>query len=67
VKVFREFKHAHADFAEYAQNCEFVKQTESNRVSFTGSSETHSGNVVAMSSCNVSQAGVVMRHRLVHA
>ncbi len=32
---------------------------------FTGSSETHSRNAFAMSCCNASQAGVVMRHRLV--
>jgi hypothetical protein len=32
---------------------------------FTGSSEAHSGNAFAMSSCNASQAGFVMRHRLV--
>jgi hypothetical protein len=31
----------------------------------TGSSETHSRNAFVMSCCNVSQAGVVMRHRLV--
>jgi hypothetical protein len=33
--------------------------------SFTGSSEAHSGNAFAMSSCNASQAGFVMHHRLV--
>ncbi len=32
---------------------------------FTGSSEVHSGNAFGMSSCNVSQAGLVMRLRLV--
>jgi hypothetical protein len=31
----------------------------------TGSSETHSRNALAMSCCNASQAGVVMRHKLV--
>jgi hypothetical protein len=31
----------------------------------TGSSETHSRNVFVMSCCNASQAGVVIRHRLV--
>jgi hypothetical protein len=32
---------------------------------YTGSSEAHSENAFAMSSCNASQAGFVMRHRLV--
>jgi hypothetical protein len=31
----------------------------------TGSLEAHSGNAFAMSSCNASQAGFAMRHRLV--